>query len=67
CLEILQENGIEGWRLATAYEALARASSVAGDREAASAWKSRAEAALGDIADDEDREVIERDLSTLPL
>jgi len=35
CLQICQENGIGDWDLGFAYEALARAAAVAGDRDAA--------------------------------
>lgn len=57
----------EDWDLATAYECMARALAVAGERTAATAWRDRARAALDAIADPADREVIEGDLATLPL
>jgi hypothetical protein len=50
---------------ASAYEAMARASAVAGDRAAFDEWRSRARAATDAIADPEEREVIEGDLATL--
>lgn len=56
----------EDWDLAAAYEARARAAMVAGDRDEAVSWRDRAEAALGDIADPEDRQVIEDYLATIP-
>ena len=67
CLEINQANGIAGWDIAAAYEALARASAVAGDRKAAEDWRSKARAALDAVTDADDREPIERDLETIPV
>jgi len=55
------------WDLAAAYEALARASAVAGDHDAAADWKTKAVAALDAIADADEREVIENDIATLPI
>ena len=68
CLEIYEEMaaGREDWELGSAYEAMARASAVAGDRAASSEWRSRAVAELAIIADLEDRRVLEQDLATLP-
>ena len=45
---------------------MARASFVAGDAAEGAAWASRAAALAAAIADAEDREIIERDLATLP-
>ncbi len=55
----------EPWLLASAYEGLARAYSVAGDKAAAGEWKAKAETqiALGPG----NREIVERDIATLPL
>jgi hypothetical protein len=68
CLEILGAGGegIEDWDLPAAYEALARANAVAGQRDEADAWRSRAREGLAQVADAEDRELIEGDLATLP-
>jgi DNA-binding transcriptional MerR regulator len=66
CVELCEEHGLRDWDLASAYEAMARASGVAGDAAAAATWKSRATAALDSIADPADREVIEGDIATLP-
>jgi DNA-binding transcriptional MerR regulator len=66
CLAIDEESGAADWDIASAYEAMARASGVAGDPAAATDWKARATAALDRIADDDDRQVIEGDLATLP-
>ncbi len=61
------DGGQEDWDLAAAYEALARAHAVAGDLAAAAEWKAKAAAALEGIADQDDRDVIEGDLATLPI
>ena len=66
CLALCEEFELGDWDLASAYEAMARASLVAGDAAAAHTWKSRGVAALGEIADPDDREPIEADLATLP-
>jgi hypothetical protein len=51
--------------VAAAYEALARAWTVAGDAGEARAWLARARTATAAIADTEDREVIDSDLAAL--
>ena len=66
CLAIHEAAGRADWDVASAYEALARASAVAGDATAAADWKARATAALDGIADRDDRDIIEGDLATLP-
>jgi hypothetical protein len=66
CVELTESNpDREDWDLAAAYEAMARAQLVAGDRLAASGWQARARVALGEIADPEDRSPIEADLESL--
>ena len=65
-MELCEEYGLGDWDLAAAYEAMSRASLVAGDDAAARSWKDRATSALADIADPDDREPIEADLATLP-
>lgn len=67
CLAINEAAGTADWDIASAYEALARASAVAGDDAAARDWKGKATAALDGIADQDDRDVIEGDLATLPI
>lgn len=67
CLEIAQSADAEAWLLASAYEALARASAVAGDCDAAAAWRARAEEQAVRIEDPDDREIVERDIATLPV
>jgi DNA-binding transcriptional MerR regulator len=65
-LEICRANGLGDWDLAFAYEALARASAVAGDKEQARSWTEQALAAAEDIAEDDDRELLMSDLESLP-
>ncbi|MFI5226112.1 MAG: helix-turn-helix domain-containing protein [Candidatus Limnocylindrales bacterium] len=67
CLTINEEAGIADWDIAAAYEAMARASAVAGDLPAARSWADRARQACAAIAEDDDREVIVGDLATIPL
>ena len=67
CLEIIEADEIGDWDLAGAYEAMARAHSVAGDMPAAREWAARARAACADIADPEERENIEGDIATVVL
>jgi len=57
----------DDWDLAGAYEGSARAAAVAGNRDEAIAWGDKARAALADISDPGDREVIEGDLATVPI
>ena len=67
CLELVDGHEVEPWLRASAYEALARAHAVAGDRAAAADWKARAVAAIAAGDDADEREVVERDLATLPV
>jgi hypothetical protein len=66
CVEILEENGVADWDIAAAYEAMARASFVAGDPASGALWKANATAALDGISDVDDREPIVQDIATLP-
>lgn len=66
CLEHCLQNDIGDFDLAFAYEALARASAVAGDSEACARYADLARQAGECIADQEDREVFLADLATLP-
>jgi hypothetical protein len=63
CLEVCNESSIGDWDLAFAHEALARASLLAGDREAATGWLELCRAV--EIADEENREQLAQDLATL--
>lgn len=65
-LEICQREAIGDFDLAFAYEALARASAVAGDNDEARRWAELARSAAADIAEEFDRELLLGDLETLP-
>ena len=65
CLDLAEGGDVEDWVRAAAFEAMARASRVAGDRAAFEEWRARAEAATSAIADPAERQVIEGDLATL--
>jgi DNA-binding transcriptional MerR regulator len=71
CLDLAQAATAAGvaddWDLAAALEGLARAQAVAGDSASAAAARDRARAALETIADQEDRELIEQDLSSITV
>ncbi|HVX45621.1 MAG TPA: MerR family transcriptional regulator [Mycobacteriales bacterium] len=65
-LQITQENEIGDFQLAFSYEALARASAVAGDPDEARRWTEQALSAADDIAKEFDRELVLTDLETIP-
>jgi hypothetical protein len=73
CLAILEglpasgPGAPEAWDRSGAYEAMARASSVAGDRAEASRWLALARESLAKVSDAEDRDPIEQDLATIPI
>jgi DNA-binding transcriptional MerR regulator len=67
CLVYAQDPSAEDWDLAAAYESMARASAVAGDPGAAADWKAKAVTAVAAIGDQDEREIIENDLATLPI
>ena len=62
-LEICEANGIADFDLAYAYEAIARAHSVAGEAGPAAEWAAKARRAADDIADPDDRELLLSDLA----
>jgi len=67
CLAILEEHGPgEDWDLAGAYEGLARAYAVAGDAPSSAEWRERANQAVAEVSNPEDRRLIELDLAALP-
>jgi hypothetical protein len=66
CLAICQAEGIGDWDLGFAYEALARAYAVAGDNAESARWLQHAREAATDIAADGDRELLLKDLATIP-
>jgi DNA-binding transcriptional MerR regulator len=65
-LAICDETGATGFLRAASSEALARALLVAGDRAGAAAAASAARAAAESIDDDEDRQIFEQDMASLP-
>ncbi len=67
CLALCEAEGVGDWDLAAAWEAVCRASLVAGDRAGAQRALARGRAALGSISDAEDRRLIETDLDQLAL
>jgi hypothetical protein len=65
CLEICEANGLGDWDIAFAYEALARARSVAGDHAARDLWLERAREAGEKIDEQEERDLLASDLATI--
>lgn len=65
CLEICQENGIGDFDLAYAYEALARASAVAGMPAQRDEYAALAKEAGKYIAEQDDKEMFFKDLETV--
>lgn len=57
----------EPWLLASAYEGLAHAYCVAGDKAAAAEWAAKAETQIDLDPDPDNREIVDRDIATLPL
>lgn len=66
CLEICEEHGIDGFDLASAHEAMARAHLAAGHTHDAREFADEARSLAEQIPEASDREVLERDLATLP-
>jgi hypothetical protein len=68
CLEICEANAadLEEFDLPFAYEALARAHALAGDRDEAERWAIRGREAAAAIRDEDDRELVLMDLATIP-
>ncbi|MFN8524020.1 MAG: hypothetical protein U0821_13060 [Chloroflexota bacterium] len=65
CLELCDAHSLSAFDRACAYEALARAHAIAGDRAAAGRWLDLGRAMLASIEDVEDREIAESDLATV--
>ena len=65
CLEWCERGGVEDWDRPYAHEALARAYEVAGDTEAAARHLALASELGGQIADPEDKELLDKDLATI--
>jgi DNA-binding transcriptional MerR regulator len=66
CLEICEANGLVDFDLAYAYEALARAHAVTGSSADAARFAELARDAGTRIGEEDDRELFEADLATLP-
>ena len=64
-LDVCEQNDIGDWDLAFAYEALARAYAVARNSAESARWLTKAQAASGDITDEEDRDLLLTDLATI--
>jgi hypothetical protein len=64
-LAICEANGIGDFDLAYAYEAMARAHAVVGDRREAKRWAAKARSAAAEIADPDDRELLLNDIGEL--
>ena len=67
CLELCQEHGIGDFDLAFAYEALARGYALAGDAQRVRETLDLAQEAGERIAEDDDRDLFERDLASIPV
>lgn len=67
CLEIAEANPdvMKDWDLPAAYEAMARAHMVAGDREEARRYLELGNAATALIEDEDDRRILEADFATI--
>jgi hypothetical protein len=66
CLATCEREGLAGFDLAYAYEAMARADAVAHDVAGAVEWRVKAEEQATAIADPEDRELFLGDLAAGP-
>jgi hypothetical protein len=65
-LDLLKEaEGAEDWDMAAAYEALARACTLSGAKQAATGWLARAREATAAISDPEDRRHMEEELASI--
>jgi hypothetical protein len=67
CLELAESapDALEDFDLPFAYEALARAHALAGDETEARDWLGRARIATAQIADEDDRAILEADLASI--
>lgn len=67
CLAIVEAGGegFEDWDRGSALEAVARAYAVAGNREEAERYKALSAAELPKIRENDDREVLEKDLASI--
>lgn len=67
CLQLCSDYALDGFIMASAHEALARAHLAAGDPRSARAERDRAAELTAALRDPEDRAVVEADLATLDL
>ena len=69
CLALVDAGGkgFEDWERGSALEAVARAYAVAGDRAESDRYRELAEFELPNIAEADDREVLEKDLASIPM
>ncbi len=67
CLDLCIENGIGGFALAYAYEALCRAHTVAGNKTEAGTYRAEAVRAGEAIAKEGERTKLMQDLETIPI
>jgi hypothetical protein len=65
CLAICEKHGIADFDLAYAYESVARAYAVAGDKATAALWAHQARDSVDRIAEPEDRSLLLKDLATI--
>lgn len=65
-LELCKQDGLEDFDLAFAYEALARASAISGDRASRDRWVAKAREASAQIAESDDRRHFDDELATVP-
>jgi hypothetical protein len=66
CQALTEEGALDGFDLAYAYEAMARAHAARGDIEDATRWRERAVSVVATVADEEDRAILEGDLAAGP-
>jgi hypothetical protein len=66
CWALTDEGGLGGFDNAYACEAMARAHAARGDTEEATTWRVSATVAAADVADPEDRAILDADLAAGP-
>jgi hypothetical protein len=65
-LERVEQNGWTDWRLASAYEGVARACAAGGDWAESEHWSQRCRQVLAGLDDEEDRDLIASQLASIP-
>ena len=66
CLETARAPGVEPWAVGSAHEAVARAAALRGYRGTRDAHLAEARAVAAAVTDKEEREILERDIATVP-